>query len=61
MPRRDGKNDDDKARATKRAAAHSTALGRLAYRNHQEFLELYREELAKRGLDDHPLVAERTS
>lgn len=53
-PRRGGENDEDRARTRKRAAAHSTALARIAARHYDEFRAVYAEELTKRGLTDHP-------
>lgn len=61
MPRRGPDTAEDRARGRKRAAAFSTAQSRLAERHRDEFTELYREELVKRGLVDHPAVHEVTS
>jgi len=57
MPRKGGVDTvEDRERTRKRAAAFSTAQSRLASRHRDEFTELYSEELAKRGLVDHPAV-----
>jgi len=57
MPRKGGVDTEhDRSRARKRAAAHSTARTRLALRHVDEYRELLRDELDKRGLVDHPVV-----
>lgn len=57
MPRKGPDTAEDYARGRKRAAANHVAKTRLALRYPDEFRELYREELDKRGLIDHPVVA----
>jgi hypothetical protein len=59
MPRKDGHTTEDRSRARKRAAAHSTAKTRLALHHVDEYRAILREELDKRGLVDHPVVLDQ--